>query len=767
MTDAVGRARKAGDLEERLAKARREAVALEREAAIALGRLTLWQGTLDELARLPVPAAETIERFARNFADSEQHLATARHRIEERAGDIASITGKIEQLRSEGEVPSEADLEARRQRRDAGWQLVRRAWLTGNVEGKQVEAYLDRAGENEDLADAYRDSVRAADATADGLRSQADRVARQAALQAQLEDRRRDLAERQAEQTAAETKRGQLERDWHQQWGPIGIEPLPVKEMSRWLTRHKDLVAQAAALRDQRADIDALAGRVAETCQEIGRQVEALGGESSVPDESLAALLDRAESLAARIDQAARNRDALEQRMPLLTAEQAELDNQAGQAAGELADWQTRWTAAVEPLGLPEDASPEQANEVLARIGEMLQGLHEVHKIAGRIAAIDDDARHFEEFTSRLAKRVAPDLAAGGLSGEPLAEELLRRHKQAERDHQTLENLRKQLAESIRQHQEACTNAEDAKTTLTHLCRDAGGVEPEELPEIERAWAEKKLASDKLEALEEQLRHLGRGMTLEQLGEESAAAGPEESTARLDELAERIDGLEPERDRLIGEISVLCDYLDNAGRGEETIDAAERSEGLLSRLEGDVGRYYRLKLAALVLRRGIEGFRRQNEGPMLERASRHFARLTCGAFAKLRVDCNERNETVLLGVRGEGTSAGRGTVGVAGMSDGSADQLYLALRLANLESWLDRGEPMPLILDDIAVNFDDRRAAATLEVLAELSRRAQIVFFTHHRHLVELAKTDLDADDLVIHDLSAAALPVSHGDNRK
>ena len=46
---------------------------------------------------------------------------------------------------------------------------------------------------------------------------------------------------------------------------------------------------------------------------------------------------------------------------------------------------------------------------------------------------------------------------------------------------------------------------------------------------------------------------------------------------------------------------------------------------------------------------------------------------------------------------------------------------------------------MPVIVDDLLVQFDDDRAVATLEVLRDLSEKTQVLFFTHHRHLVELA----------------------------
>lgn len=76
-----------------------------------------------------------------------------------------------------------------------------------------------------------------------------------------------------------------------------------------------------------------------------------------------------------------------------------------------------------------------------------------------------------------------------------------------------------------------------------------------------------------------------------------------------------------------------------------------------------------------------------------------------------------------------------------GMSDGSADQLYLALRIAALEDYLEAAQPMPFVADDLFVNFDDSRAAAGFRVLASLASRCQVIFFTHHAHLVEVARS--------------------------
>jgi uncharacterized protein YhaN len=101
-----------------------------------------------------------------------------------------------------------------------------------------------------------------------------------------------------------------------------------------------------------------------------------------------------------------------------------------------------------------------------------------------------------------------------------------------------------------------------------------------------------------------------------------------------------------------------------------------------------------LRLASAVLREGIQRYQKKNEDPVLTRASQLFQRLTLDSFERLSTDFDEQGQKILVGVRPGGTE----TIGLAGMSDGTCDQLYLALRLASLETYLTTREPIPFIV---------------------------------------------------------------------
>lgn len=62
---------------------------------------------------------------------------------------------------------------------------------------------------------------------------------------------------------------------------------------------------------------------------------------------------------------------------------------------------------------------------------------------------------------------------------------------------------------------------------------------------------------------------------------------------------------------------------------------------------------------------------------------------------------------------------------------------------AAVEDYLDRAEPLAFVANDPSINFDDERAQAGFLVLGELAKKTQVLFFTHHQHLIDVAKSVL------------------------
>jgi uncharacterized protein YhaN len=281
------------------------------------------------------------------------------------------------------------------------------------------------------------------------------------------------------------------------------------------------------------------------------------------------------------------------------------------------------------------------------------------------------------------------------------------------------------------------------------MCEEAGCRSHEDLPAAEEHSASRRQIQTQLEQLEKQLRKLSGGATLDEFIQDAQSVDPDSIDPAVDRLGEEIEQLIQQKsdlDQTIGSKRTELSKMDGSARAAEL---AEEGQGLLALLETHAEQYVRLRLASTVLSQSIERYREKNQGPILKRSTDLFARMTLGSFEGLRLEFNEKRDAALVGVR----PGGKEIVGVEGMSDGTADQLYLAVRLASLETYLERNEAMPFVVDDILIKFDDDRAVATLQVLAQLAEQTQIIFFTHHRHLVELAKAHIDGDVLFEHSL--------------
>lgn len=79
------------------------------------------------------------------------------------------------------------------------------------------------------------------------------------------------------------------------------------------------------------------------------------------------------------------------------------------------------------------------------------------------------------------------------------------------------------------------------------------------------------------------------------------------------------------------------------------------------------------------------------------------------------------------------------------LSRGTAEQLYLSLRFGYIREFGRQDQPLPVVMDDVLVNFDPKRARAAISSILELAKQNQVLFFTCHPETVSLI-TELDPE---------------------
>jgi uncharacterized protein YhaN len=747
LSGAIERARQQGALEENFQTECAEIRLAEQAAEIALKRQQLWAGNLEDLERLPVPLLETIDGFEHRLNEAQGKVTKHRAEIDEIERAVVELDGKIEQLRLEQEVPTEDDLLRARRRREEGWQLVLRAWKKRHEPGVHERDFMADFQPAEDLAGAYELSVQHADEFADRLRREADRVAKKATLLADRETRNNQCVRLKDMVKTSEVELAEIKEEWFAIWKAIGISPKSPREMRVWAQDQRALADQVSTIRERKAKAGVLKARIEKHCRELSKCLVTLGESAVCADETLVHLIERSQKV---VDRMARIKSEHEQVVRDLEQSKNDLrdaKSKAKKTEQDLLQWQSEWTKAIRFLGLESDASPAQASAVMEDLKDLFVKLKEAEVLLQRIEGIDRDAKAFAGKVTDLAERESPDLS--GLPVEQAVAEFnarLTRARKAKTQQQSLEQQGKQEEKKLRIAEDRIAKIH---AQLATMCEEAGCKSHEELPAAEERSASRQHIQAQLDQLEEQLRKLSGGATLDEFIQDARSIDPDGIDPVVDRLTDEIEQLirqKSDLDQTIGGERTELSKMDGSARAAEL---AEEGQGLLARLETDAEQYVRLRLASIVLSQAIERYREKNQGPILKRSTDLFARMTIGSFEGLRLESNERGDAVLVGVR----SGGKEFVGVEGMSDGTADQLYLAVRLASLETYLERNEAMPFIVDDILIKFDDDRAVATLQVLAQLAERTQIIFFTHHRHLVELAKAYIDGDVLFEHAL--------------
>ena len=154
---------------------------------------------------------------------------------------------------------------------------------------------------------------------------------------------------------------------------------------------------------------------------------------------------------------------------------------------------------------------------------------------------------------------------------------------------------------------------------------------------------------------------------------------------------------------------------------------------------------YRVAAAAEALVRDtLRSYARDRQPGVLERASRAFSTVTAGRYrAVVQVVDAESDEILVEQYDGARLRPDQ-------LSRGTAEQLYLTIRLALAAEFAIRGQELPLIMDDCLVNFDPRRAAAMAAHIAAATAGAQCLFFTCHPATADMLHRACDGHARII-----------------
>lgn len=359
-----------------------------------------------------------------------------------------------------------------------------------------------------------------------------------------------------------------------------------------------------------------------------------------------------------------------------------------------------------------------------------LQQLHREHgNLARRVDALERAVATLAKSVARLAEFLEEPFDP---KDDPL--QLIDRTRIRVSNAENADQLRKReedlLAKENQSRKRAIGARDEAKGKLDRLFVGQGG---EDLPPTDRAarLAERDELREKRENADTRRNEAREGVD-DTLFDEELARLPD--ATRKAELQQELEDTQKARDAA-RDASVEKERLFN-----EAYSAADNSEliteqaTIFEELRSGARQAAIARLGVLAARGALRRLAAERRSTMLKDVEEAFVTMTANEWEKVVV-WSETEGDKLVGIK-----PGDKPVPVENMSTGTMGQLYFALRLAGYRSFMRDLGPLPMILDDILETFDNERASAALNLCAEIGRSGQAIIFTHHPHLVELAR---------------------------
>lgn len=713
------------DVVRRLAERHAERTRRAGDIARAAARLSPSIASLEALASLVLPARAVIS----DVADVAVALTTRENRLRERIAEARAEADKrqadMDKLTLGGTIVDEATLAEARARRDAAWTEARAALATG--------AGASASG----LAAAVDGGLREADELADRRFLDARRAT---ALALAEQERRRFLAEAETLETrdlkSLSDERSRAREAYLALWTESGIVPGKARAMLDWLDEVTRLRGAHALLGELDQDIaatrDVIAGLLpALEAIEADLGLLAPAGDAATRLRTVEAALE---------DTRARWQAIREAQQAIARAEdtrdRARRDEK--QNTDLFVEWRARFAEALVAAGADPTSEISAAREIARLWASTATPIERLSTAARRIRDMEANAAgrqaRLDALLARLGEASSAELAT---SVETLAGRLaVARERAARRQVLVAERSRADVERTT-----AETAAREARAALARLAAPFGTEDPDLLPTVARRLAERERLVAESDRLRAEIANAGEGRDLATLRAEAAEIPLDVATARRQAIADEEAEIERARDAARDALNAAERELRAATSGGKAEGALQRQMAAAADMAAVARRWGVASLGVLLLREALARHRARFQDPLVTRASAIFAGLTLADWAGLGIDYDGEGKGVFVARRPDGR-----TTQVDGLSEGTRDQMFLALRLASLEAFATGADPPPFLGDDLLVSFDERRAAAGLRALAEAGRHAQVILFTHHRFLVDLATETLGAD---------------------
>jgi len=423
-----------------------------------------------------------------------------------------------------------------------------------------------------------------------------------------------------------------------------------------------------------------------------------------------------ADALASLVDGAREKERKLQEQIEA-TDKEMEEQRSARQQLGE--EWDTWRTE----QGIAEPMKPEVVMDLVPAIATARDLIRQEGDARAEASDVRQRIEQFEQLAMAALKAAErdDDLIDSGLMAavETLYQDVLADEKKRE----SIAGLKTGIEGAQKNHEEAEGELAEAEAVRDRVLAEAGVADGAALDEAigklqRKAELEQRVAD--LSRLIETA--IGGGESGDLMREELATGDLPRWQASREEARELVEQLEKEQEEAVRYHQDLKTSAATIAGSTEVARQALAVEAYRVELAGATAEWVRAATARALIDATLERFERKHQPKVVERAAELFNQVTDGRYPELL-----STESALKVMNRAADS-----VDIVDLSTGTVQQLYLCLRFALAEEFARRGAKLPLVMDDVLVNFDPERAASMAGVIAEIAAEHQVLLLTCH-----------------------------------
>jgi len=706
--------------------------------------LPCWQGDAAAFSRLRLPVREAVEIAEKQLSEAESALKTDRHRLNQLRLEVEGEQQSITKQRKQLTLPSLEDLLLVRQDRDQAWAEIDARWR---------QAADQPVHEKSVQADTYVQLVKTADRMADQLRDHAELVTKMLRLEdlrSQEETANKRLKLSEAENATAWDR-------WNSLWSFLAEPPAEPAIMKPWLTIGSEYEQLNQEIQTAQSEI-----------QEIQNAWPAY--RDQLIGDPTHTLISSCRTTEAAITVLAEKRDWLNSQKKLESINQAQIHDKNLELQNNISEQDLLnkkiheenkvWSEVLSEHRISAGITPE----LFSKFASELANWHkDLQKQAVQLKKLNDQSEQLQQF-DRDVHRVAN--ATGFRENSESTTATIKSMFKLKGEQQELVKTKNRLEAEMNKARiridELREKGREDQETIRLICESIEVTKAELAEERFQGIFERDALEIDLDRKCKLLEPLRGGIGLEDWITEVESETLEQADAARESCERDIKEAEQTRTKLLtdlGEWKSKLSIIENRVAEARSLDIRNDQRLLVETTNDQIRNYLKFSITNKILEEAAQDYRKRMGDNVLSTACHYFHILSLGSFG---------------GIRPEATNGGNKLVAVRNMDDpdsdelelnalseGTRDQLYLALKLAMIRNRLVErqrlGQAMlPVILDDILVQFDDERSAAAFRLLGELSEMTQVIFLTHHGHLERVARAAFGERSFGIHRLTGS-----------